>query len=216
MTSFLGVGGFVTQQYTVSAGYNLTSSDLELHLNTTEAWCEERCSSIPACVAYMVGNATWGCANCCWLKSDILPMRNESNLTVYMRIGQSYVPSVSFDVEGADLEYFTDTTQAWCQAKCDTAKECKAFVFGTPGSGECRNCCWLKAEVATLVSSPGLISCVLSSAHQPELLGKCRRPLYLGSHQITCCWSARALWRTSRDPAIGHKNIGSLHLCFQD
>ena len=164
-------GSFTRQQYVPSVGYKMDGLDLELFKDTTQAWCEERCNSLAECAAYMFGNSTWSWKNVCWLKGSVTPlMIDDIGLVVYTTVGRSYTPSVGYTVMDDDLDFYPDTTQPWCQAKCDAVVGCKAFVFGAPGSGGCNNCCKLKQTVTDLTPSPGMIS-YISSGLQPTPSG---------------------------------------------
>ena len=147
-------------------GYDLSSPDFELHRETSQSWCQERCNSVAGCAAYTVGNASWGCVNCCWLKSALEPLiKRSGRMTVYMPLTRKYNPSPGTTLTGEDIDFFRDTTQAWCQAKCDTVAACQAFVSGTLDIGDCVNCCWLKHTVTGKPQgSPGTTSYLRASS----------------------------------------------------
>jgi hypothetical protein len=79
---FCDSGTSSNRSYVASPNSDLSFNDLEVYRGTSQLWCEERCNSI-SCVAYMYGNATWGCNRCCWIKSGLAPLISGPGLTVY-------------------------------------------------------------------------------------------------------------------------------------
>jgi hypothetical protein len=99
-------------------------------------------------------------------------VKRSSKLTAYTPVTRQYNPSPSSTLTGEDVDFYRDTTQAWCQAKCDAHAACKGFVFGTPDNGDCTNCCWLKQSVIGGPQTSGGTTSYLLVTSTPARIGK--------------------------------------------
>jgi hypothetical protein len=152
--------------YLASPGHDLQGHNISFIEGTTKDHCQSQCDTTHGCAAFTFGDVLGGrCSNCCWLKATLGPLTPTPGLTLHTPTSKTYTSSCNVDAPGHDMHLFPDTTQFWCQSKCEVTEGCVAFLYGnatttaataTGETSTCSNCCWLKHTLGPLMPHPGL------------------------------------------------------------